>query len=137
MRVTGKCHCGQYQFQAKVDPTHVSICHCTDCQVLTGCAYRISLHVPVADYKVMAGKVKVYVKTADSGAKRCQAFCPECGTHLYAESLENPTYKSVRWGSIDQRLSLPPRRQIWCQSEVQWASDISGILPRYDKDGKW
>jgi hypothetical protein len=36
MRVTGGCHCGQITSEAEVNPETVRVCHCTDCQKLTG-----------------------------------------------------------------------------------------------------
>jgi hypothetical protein len=48
MKVEGSCHCGQISFEAEVDPLTVSICHCTDCQTLTGSAYRVTVPSPVA-----------------------------------------------------------------------------------------
>ena len=36
MKVTGSCHCGQITYEAEVDPETVRVCHCTDCQKLTG-----------------------------------------------------------------------------------------------------
>lgn len=137
MNVTGQCHCGQLRYRSKVDPEKVSICHCTDCQVLTGCAYRISAHTRVEDFELLSGKLKIYVKVADSGAKRVQAFCPDCGTPLYAEALENPTVRSLRVGSIDQRTAIAPRRQIWCRSALPWTADISKILLKFEKEGSW
>jgi hypothetical protein len=137
MEVTGRCHCGRIQFRSRVDPRKISICHCTDCQILTGTAYRISAHTAVADYQALRGEPKTYVKTADSGAKRTQAFCPDCGTPLYAEALENPTVRSLRVGCLDERAALPPRRQIWCRSALAWSRDLRTIEPKFEKEGAW
>ena len=43
MKVTGRCHCGQISFEAEIDPAQVRICHCTDCQTLTGTAFRTNV----------------------------------------------------------------------------------------------
>src|SRR5690348_5559864 len=40
MKVTGRCHCGNISFEAEIDPAQVRVCHCTDCQHLTGTAFR-------------------------------------------------------------------------------------------------
>jgi hypothetical protein len=37
MKVEGSCHYGQITFEAEINPDAVRICHCTDCQTLTGC----------------------------------------------------------------------------------------------------
>jgi hypothetical protein len=42
MRIDGQCHCGAVTYQAEIDPEWVSICHCTDCQTLTGSPYRVT-----------------------------------------------------------------------------------------------
>ena len=36
MEVEGSCHCGQVTYRATVDPDKASLCHCTDCQTLSG-----------------------------------------------------------------------------------------------------
>src|SRR5208283_3750354 len=40
MKIEGRCHCGQITYEAVVDADKVAICHCSDCQMLTGSAYR-------------------------------------------------------------------------------------------------
>ena len=40
MRIDGACHCGKISFAAEIDPARVMVCHCTDCQVLSGGPYR-------------------------------------------------------------------------------------------------
>ena len=43
MKVTGDCHCGHITYEAEVDPVTVRVCHCTDCQRLTGTAFRANI----------------------------------------------------------------------------------------------
>ncbi len=132
MKVTGSCHCGRITFDAELDPAHVSVCHCTDCQTLSGSPYRVSVRVPVESFHLRSGQPKVYIKTAESGAKRAQAFCAECGTPIHASDPVNPEAYSVRVGCLDQRASLPPQRQIWCRSALPWSEDLSS-LPRSER----
>jgi len=40
MRIDGRCHCGYITYEAEIDPEKVMICHCTDCQTLSGSAFR-------------------------------------------------------------------------------------------------
>ena len=42
MKIDGQCHCGQITFEAEIDPEAVSICHCRDCQTLTGSPFRVT-----------------------------------------------------------------------------------------------
>lgn len=130
MKIEGRCHCGQVTFEAEVDPITVGICHCTDCQMLSGSAYRVSVRADAKDFK-LNGDVSSYVKTADSGNKRRHAFCPDCGTPMYATTLENPTSYTLRVGTIRQRAELPPQRQIYMHSAVPWSENIAGV-PKFD-----
>ena len=128
MDVTGHCHCGAIRYRAVVDPDKVGICHCTDCQKLTGSAYRVSVPAPAETFALLSGKPKTYIKTADSGTKRIHAFCPECGTPVFATAVgPNPPSYSLRVGGLDQREQLPPRRRIWCDSQLSWSQDIKNI----------
>src|SRR4030095_6708295 len=94
MRVNGSCHCGQITYEAEVDPERVRVCNCTDCQVLTGSAFRVSVAAKAQTFRLLTGRPKVYVKTGDSGAKRRHAFCPNCGTPVTAsaDSDDPPSY---------------------------------------------
>ena len=75
MKVDGACHCCYITIEAEADPEKTTICQCTDCQNGTGSAFRVSVPVPGATFK-MSGEPTSYVKTtADSGNPRVQAFC--------------------------------------------------------------
>ena len=41
--VSGSCHCGAIAYRARIDPNAVQICHCRDCQRLTGTAFRTAV----------------------------------------------------------------------------------------------
>ena len=72
---------------------------------------------------------KIYVKTAESGNRRAQGFCADCGTPLYSADAQDPQVYFLRVGTLSQRAALPPTRQIWCQSALPWASDIRNLAP--------
>jgi hypothetical protein len=133
MKVDGQCHCGEIAFEADIDPKAVSVCHCTDCQILTGTAFRTSVPVPAAQFKLRRGTPKTYVKMAENGNPRRQGFCGNCGTPIYASAAEeNPTSYAVRVGAINQRAALAPHRQIWRRSALGWV-DAVGNLPASEK----
>jgi len=132
MNIEGSCHCGKITFRAEVDPEHVTICHCTDCQTLSGSAYRTVAPATEGTFKMLTGCPKIYVKTAENGSKREQAFCSECGTPIYSAPVgEDSTLFAIRVGAIMQRDQLIPKSQIWCRSAQIWAQDIT-YIPRVD-----
>ena len=128
MKIDGGCHCGHITYQAEIDPEKVLICHCTDCQTLSGSVFRTAAPTGEDTFKLLTGELKIYVKTAESGNKRAQAFCPECGTPIYASSVgEGPKVHNLRVGTVRQRAALVPKLQIWARSEQPWIGDLAAI----------
>src|SRR5258708_31733651 len=124
MKVTGRCHCGQISFEAEVDPNRVRICHCTDCQRLTGTAFRTNVASLPGSFVLKSGTPKIYTKTAESGNKRAHAFCPDCGTPLYSAAPgPNPASVGLRVGTLDRRPELNPPPQRCSRSPLPWSID--------------
>jgi hypothetical protein len=99
MKIDGRCHCGLISYEAEVDPDMLTICHCTDCQTLGGSAFRAIIAASAENFVLRSRSPKIYLKTAESGAQRAQAFCPDCGTPLYAAESKNPTTYLLRVGA--------------------------------------
>ena len=128
MRIDGSCHCGEIAFEAEIDPDAVSVCHCTDCQQLTGTVYRVTVSVPREQFALTKGSPKTYVKTADNGHRRLQMFCPDCGSPIFTTGEGNEAAEiGIRWGNIRQRGDLAPKRQIWCSSAAPWLETVSQL----------
>ena len=132
MKIEGGCHCGLITYVAEIDPEKVGICHCTDCQTLSGTAFRTSVYAPKEDFRILTGTPKIYIKRAESGNKRAQAFCPECGTPIYAAAPTDPQVFNIRLGTVRQRRELKPKSQGWYRSAVDWLLDLESI-PRFPK----
>jgi hypothetical protein len=128
MHVDGACHCGYVTYAAEIDPAKVIICHCTDCQVLSSSAFRMIVLAEPGSFRLLSGNPTTYVKTAESGRKRAQVFCPRCGTQMYSTpGVENPQHFGLRIGSIRQRAQLQPSRQLWRKSAFHWVDEIGSI----------
>lgn len=127
MKIDGGCHCGYITYDAEIDPEKVGICHCTDCQTLSGTAFRVSVPAAKEVFSLRSGQPKIYVKTAESGNKRAQAFCPECGTPIYSAAVTDPPTFNIRVGTVRQRAELRPKSQGWCRSMRDWVIDLHSI----------
>jgi hypothetical protein len=126
MHVDGHCYCGKIRFEAEADPATVLVCHCTDCQELTGSAYRTV--VMAKNLNILSGTPKVWVKTAESGRQRAHAFCADCGSPIYSGATDGSLETvSLRVGTLTQRRELEPQKQIWAQSSLPWALDLLGL----------
>ena len=123
MRISGACHCGSIAYEAQIDPDAVAICHCTDCQTLSGSAFRVVVPAKAEGFRLLAGEPKIYIKTGDSGKKRVQSFCADCGTPIYSCDVADPQVFSIRVGTAKQRAELAPKREVWCRSAIGWVTD--------------
>jgi hypothetical protein len=133
MKVDGACYCGQIRYRAEIDPAQVEICHCTDCQTLSGSAFRIVVPALAGSFELLSGTLRTFIKTAESGNRRVQAFCGECGTSVYSTAADTENgIIGLRVGTIRQRKELPPQKQYWTRSAHRWVMD----LDRLDKVAK-
>jgi hypothetical protein len=126
MNISGKCHCGAITFTALIDPSKVIACHCEDCQVFSGAPFRAVIPATVENV-FLSGEPKIYIKIAESGNRRIQAFCANCGTQLYATEPESPKVLNIRLGCVNERTQLPPAVQIWGNSAMPWLHSIATV----------
>jgi hypothetical protein len=127
MKIDGACHCGYIRVEGEADPEKTTVCHCTDCQVGTGSAFRVNVPVPGATFRI-TGQPATYLKTtAESGNPRLQAFCPRCGSPIFSTSPGQGQQASymVRVGILHQRRDFVPRRQNWFRSVLPWVSSLA------------
>jgi hypothetical protein len=128
MHINGGCHCGNITYETEINLDDVIICHCTDCQIISGAAYRTVAFTNEGDFTLKSGELKTYIKTAESGKKREQNFCPECGSHIYAATPGETSRKlGLRVGTINQRDALIPKAQYWCENAQSWVDNLKDI----------
>lgn len=76
----------------------------TDCQSLSGSAFRTVAFSEKDAFSFLKGEPRIYVKTGDSGNKREQAFCSDCGSPIYSTSVgDEPKEYGIRLGTVNQR----------------------------------
>jgi len=128
VKITGGCHCGKISYKAEIDLENVVICHCTDCQSLSGSAFRTVAMSEESAFTFVTGDPKVYVKTGDSGNKREQAFCSDWGSPIYSSSVgDGPKKYGIRLGTVDQRNLITPKKQKWFGSSQSWTQEVSSL----------
>jgi hypothetical protein len=126
MRIDGACHCGEITYEAVVDPARTIVCHCSDCQTISGGPCRVNVPALTATLR-MTGSPRTYVKIGDSGESVTTAFCGTCGAALYSCKGETPTFVFLRTGVIRQRDQLIPTAQGFCESGQLWAMEMVNI----------
>lgn len=129
MIVHGSCYCGSIKYQAEVHEDRVGICHCRDCQIFSGSAFRMAAIVELARFEFTAGTPNYFDKTADSGQTRRMAFCGECGTHICAipgNAEQGFGFVTLRLATAEEFGNFRPSLEAFCSSRVPWLKAIEG-----------
>ncbi|HBD10566.1 MAG TPA: GFA family protein [Porticoccaceae bacterium] len=128
MKISGECFCKAISYESELDENRIGICHCRDCQIISGSAFRMSSVVPVDDFNFTRGMPKFFDKRADSGSVRRLAFCDICGTHLCSLPVDNDStspFVSIRLSTAREFLQLKPVSEIFCDSRVSWLAPLA------------
>ena len=119
--INGECLCGNVQYQVPAQPTTQVLCHCTDCQTISGSAFYTANVVPLESVKLTLGEPVAYSVTADSGRINTRKFCPTCGTRVWAElpklgmaSVNGRTLKDADHFQ-PQATHMPASAPSWCR----------------------
>jgi hypothetical protein len=139
MNISGSCFCGLVEYEAELAEAGVGICHCRDCQIFSGSAFRTSGITPQHNFRITKGSPQYFSKVADSGAVRRMVFCGECGTHLCSlPAEEKGGFASIRVASSREFYQMKPVTEIFCASRVPWFSgledtvEFAGMIPRQE-----
>jgi hypothetical protein len=125
MKIDGGRDCGAMRYEARVSPKLVTICHCTECQTISGAPYRVNARVLRESFQ-LKGEPKHYAKIGSSGDKVVTTFRGFRGSALYSFK-EGSDFVNVRLGGVSQREQLAPTGQGFCGSALPWAFDISDV----------
>ena len=129
LEISGGCFCGSVQYKASVDEARVAVCHCRDCQIFSGSAFRMASAVAPENFEFTSGTPKYFDKTADSGKVRRMAFCGDCGTHLCSVPVdpeEVGSFISLRLATSSEFHLFKPAAEIFCASRVSWLPSLEG-----------
>jgi hypothetical protein len=103
MKIDGRCHCGYITYEAEIDPEKVMVCHCADCQTLSGSAFRTVVFTREDTFKLLSGELK----TGESGTKRPQSFRMR-NANLFEHDGRGPEgTRDPRWHRSSTRPACP------------------------------
>jgi hypothetical protein len=71
-------------------------------------------------FQITKGAVKFYISKSDDGTAVHRAFCPECGSPIYAFNEESKEYIGVMAMSLDDPSWYRPMIDLWTSSAQPW-----------------
>lgn len=121
----GGCLCGSVRYTLAQAPVATMVCHCTHCQKSTGTAFSVVALVPEGALE-LAGDLKTYADTGDSGQPVSRSFCPSCGSPVTTTAAVMPGMVIIKAGTFDDTSWLKPSAEIFCASSQPWVPHAAG-----------
>lgn len=130
--MTGGCLCGAVRYTSDAVPVYQLMCHCRDCQKVSGGAYAPIVFLP-AELVEVTGSVSFFESKGSSGKTISRGFCPVCGSHLFGRLERLPGLLSIRAGTLDDPAQFKPALHIHTSQAAPW-DQLDGSLRAFAHD---
>jgi len=115
--MTGSCRCGQVMVEMSAPPLIAMACHCRGCQKMSSSAFSLSLAIPVAGFRVIAGEPVI---GGLHGATK-HFFCPHCLTWMYSRPDRLDFLVNLRTTMLDAPERFAPFVETCTDEKLPWA----------------
>ena len=127
--ITGKCECGEVQYEADDLISDYSHCHCSQCRRLHGAAFASFGTVTRHKFRYLSGEAKLKTYASSRTSKRI--FCSDCGSNILVTVDSEPDALYLAMGTVDGDPICPPAYHQFVGSKAPWY-EISDDLPQYE-----
>ena len=128
MKFTGRCYCGQVQYEAEGDPMMRAQCTCRECRYITGGGANFFIAMPKVGFKYTQGEPATFTRD-DLETPVTREFCPNCGTHLITNPPGFPAVV-VKVGSIDEQSIFDgPEMALFVSEMPDYLHVAEGVMP--------
>ncbi|KAK1816612.1 hypothetical protein LTR12_008976 [Friedmanniomyces endolithicus] len=120
----GGCFCEKVQYKYEGEIQGKALCHCRDCQKITGSTYSTNIIVPGDKFEVTKGSPKTISKKADSGNEITSHFCGDCGSTMWRDGKD-----VIKVGSLDDTKAFDdakPAIELYAPERISWVSGVNG-----------
>lgn len=130
-KISGECLCGDVSYECSQEPVMAGHCQCTDCQKISGAGHIANIAIPRGSLSI-SGQLAFHEKQAESGNIVKRGFCPNCGSHIYAENSGVPQLEFIRAGSLHDLEQFKPAMVVYSSSAASW-DHMDPELPAFEK----
>jgi hypothetical protein len=120
-KLSGGCLCGAVTFEIENDFRLFQLCHCEQCQKLSGSAHASNLFAKPEKITWLSGTEKIKRHDVE-GRHISNAFCEECGCRVPFLSL-NGKIVFVPAGSLNDAPDMKPQANIFWPERAAWYDD--------------
>ena len=123
--IKGSCLCGAVTFEVEDSFETYNLCHCEQCQKLSGSAHASNLFTKPDKINWLTGQEKI--KQYDvPGREMRTVFCSDCGCSL-PHVTHTSGYLVVPAGSLDAQPTFKPEQVIFWEERMPWYEELHEV----------
>lgn len=132
MKFTGGCYCKKVRYEVEGDPLIRGMCHCRQCQYISGGGANVMIAMPISGFRYTSGEPKSFARSdLDTPVKR--QFCPDCGTSLVSLPPGMPDVVIIKVGTMDDPAEFgTPDIAFYCEDQQKFHY-LPEDLPKFEK----
>ena len=131
MELSGRCYCGDIQYEIKGELQASLQCHCRECQYITGGNANTVMVFSRDNFEFTKGKPSVFSRgDLETPVKRF--FCDKCGTAIGTKSPMRPESIILKVGTFDDPSIFDPKIAIFTIDKQKF-HHIDDNLKCFDK----
>lgn len=100
MKIAGGCYCKKVRYEAEGEPLMRGLCHCRECQYISGGGANVALAMPASGFKYTQGEPESFARD-DLESPVTREFCGTCGTSLLSKPPSFPDMVILKVGTMD------------------------------------
>lgn len=127
-RIAGRCACGAIRYTTSSEPKFTLICHCRQCQRISGSGHTAQFAV-AADDTTIRGEVRFFEQIADSGNTVSSGFCPSCGSPMLTKTTKARALVFFHAATMDDPSRFQPQVVVYEGSKPPWDL-VDPTIPR-------
>lgn len=137
---SGRCTCGEVEYELTTSPMFVHCCHCSWCQRETGSAFAINALIEASNVILLKGTPEKIIVPSNSGMGQSICRCPNCKTALWSHyGAAKDKVCFVRVGTLSNPNACPPDIHIFTASKQKWLQldDSVPVMAEYYQRSKY
>ena len=120
--IAGGCYCRAIRFECSADPIISFLCHCLDCQRVTGGGPYPAILVPSTGMWFTNGQPKYNQFPSVAGESKHYGFCPDCGNPVDAKIEGRPDIWFLAVGAFDVPSMFTPTMELFTSRAKPWTT---------------
>lgn len=129
-KISGSCLCKQVQYSLTGEEIAATVCHCKNCQQVSGSAFGTNVLYPKSSFTIDQGEsaIKQYADNDNtSGNTLLRHFCSNCGSPLFILNPQRGDMVGITSGSLEDPPREKPTLEFWTEKKRAWVEGLGGV----------